>query len=212
MSLSRTIIGVLGVCLALATTAPALAQAKAPATSQTALVPAFKTLCDATSGDHSRALAAADAAGWAILPDEAILAGMAQVPGLKMLEGGARAQVINRELLMMIVGTAEMDADTVVEMCAVLTFKVQTEQAVAETRAMTGAEPANLGDDDPEMADMVMWVSINDAKGREYLSSMEGMRPMRAMVNGQLQMLMVGEQDGMTMIMQMRPIMTNPGN
>lgn len=168
---------------------------------------AYSTMCVATGGELKAVLAAADAAGWAPIPEDLVASGMTSMGEMKVQELGARVMIFDRRLVALIVGTGELDQDdTVMEMtfCGVVSYTKEGKALLADMTRLTGARPIPSPSDD--MSAYAMWLYVDGDKGPEYFASMENLTAMRAMLNGQLRMLMVGEDEGMSMILRMRPV------
>ncbi|MBI1404512.1 MAG: hypothetical protein GC145_00130 [Caulobacter sp.] len=179
---------------------PALA-AESPTTA------AYSAMCVATGGELKPVLAAADAAGWAPIPEDLVAQGMGAMGEMKVHELGARVMIIDRRLVALIVGSGVVDQDdTVVEMtfCGVVSYVKEGKALVADMTRLVGSPP--IPNTDADMKAYAMWLYVDGAKGAEYFGSMENLKAMRAMLNGDLRMLMVGEDEGMSMILRMRPI------
>jgi hypothetical protein len=175
---------------------------------ENSLITAYKTMCEATGGSLAKAVAAADAAGWAPVPDSMIAESMTAMGEMKVQEMASRVMVIDRRFVALVVGVGEMDqGDSTMEasLCGVVTFADGDTNLRAAAVAYNGTKPVPMND--PEMKGFDMWLYVDGPKGREYFTSLESMKVMRAMLDGQLNMLMVGEDEGMSMIMRMRPIM-----
>jgi hypothetical protein len=164
---------------------------------------AFQAYCKSDDGSGAKALAAADAAGWAPIPD-AFMASMGSAETMKLHSGGARATVVDRKLVMLLAGRGVMGT-TEADFCAIITFAAEADAAVRDIRAVTGKPPIKV--DSSDLKDFSMWAFVEGPGGREYFSDANSRKAMRAMSEGRLNMLMAGNQDGMTMIMQMRPEM-----
>lgn len=194
--------------LALTTLAAGLTLMAAPAlAADNAATTAYKALCLATGGTLKPTLAAADAAGWAPIPEELIASGLTAMGEMKMQEVGARVMVVDRRFLALVVGVGEIDQDdSVMEMtlCGVISYAKDGKALVADITALNGVGP--ISSDDPDMASYAMWLYVDGPKGREYFNAMDNLRTVRALMNGELMMLMVGEDDGMSMILRMRPV------
>lgn len=170
---------------------------------------AFKMTCSATGGAMAPAMAAADAAGWAEIPSSLMADSMAQSSGLKVQEIGSRAMVQDRKLLIMIAGVANTnEASSVMEMslCAVATFGAVGDELKADMTRQLGSSPIKSPAD---LAEFSVWLYVEGPKGREFLDSMSSRKAMRAVLDGKLHMVMVGEDkgEGMSMIMEMRPVL-----
>ena len=116
---------------------------------------------------------------------------------------GGRAMVVNRKLLMMLAGRGDMGSDGEADFCAVISVNRDTDQVVRDLRALTGVEPAK--DMPSDMKRFSVWAYIDGPKGREYLHDVNSRKAMKAFSDGKLTMLMAGEEQTMTIIMQMRP-------
>lgn len=185
-----------------------LAAPGAAMAAENSLITAFKTMCEATGGTLKKTVAAADAAGWAPVPDAMIADSMTAMGEMKVQEMASRVMVIDRRFVAVVVGVGEMDqGDSVMEasLCGVVTFADGDTGLRPAALAYIGARP--VPNNDPEMKAFDMWVYVDGPQGREYFTSLESMKVVRAMLDGKLNMLMVGEDEGMAMIMHMRPIM-----
>ena len=185
-----------------------LAAPGAALAAENSLITAYKAMCDVTGGSLKKAVAAADAAGWAPVPDSLIAESMTAMGDMKVREMASRVMVIDRRFVALVVGVGELDqGDSTMEatICGVVTFADGDTGLRAAAIAYNGTQPVPM--DDPDMKSLDMWLYVDGPKGREYFTSLESMKVMRAMLDGQLNMLMVGEDEGMAMIMRMRPIM-----
>lgn len=181
-----------------------------PAFAAHPLADAFSDLC-LSKGAPAARVAKADAAGWAPLPD-AMLTEMMKTDSMSVRELSGRAHVIDKAFYMLMVGTANMPMEgerQVMEsqVCAIMTFAKAGGAIRKDLTAQFGAVPMNMGADDPEMKGSFAWMFIEQGGTRRFMGMEDGMAVVRAMSEGRLTMLIVSEEDGMTMLMLMRPVM-----
>lgn len=180
-----------------------LAVALPAAAADSVAVKTFESLCMKVEGDGTSALSVADAAGWAKIPD-AFMKSIGGSGSMSLSKGGARAMVIDRTLIMLLAGRGVMGR-TEADLCAVMTFASEGDQARKDMGQLIGAAP--MQDGMPDMKGVSIWAYVEGPKGREYITDLNSRKAMKAMADGKLMMVMAGDQSGMTIVMQMRPDM-----
>ncbi len=203
MRLARLMPGLAAVALALCVAAPAAAQESAPS-----IFDRFREFCMDSKWDKATSLKRADAQGWAEIPDSFLAAELGEMEEIRMTDVSARVFVQNRRMVMLVVGSGTMpqdDSTTInARLCGLMTFGDIGEELKADAIGHLRATPfENEGPDNP----FVMWVYTQKGDRREFLGANDAMKLGRAMENGRVNMLMVGAQDDLSMLMLMQPTM-----
>ena len=202
MRLARLLPGLAVLAMALVVAAPAAAQAPAPPS----LFDQFREFCMDTRWDKAKTLAAADGRGWAEIPDSFLAAEMEAMEEIRMTSVSARVFVQDRRMIMLMVGSGVMKTDDNTTMnarlCGVMTFGDVGEGLKADAIAHLRAPPIEGdGPDDP----FTMWMYSQKGDRREFLGTDNPRKLAKAMENGQINMLMVGAEDDMSMLMLVQP-------
>ncbi|HYE44467.1 MAG TPA: hypothetical protein VEA44_01705 [Caulobacter sp.] len=197
----------LAVLVAACLAGPAAAQP--PPASPPDAFASFSAFCLEAKPGSPTALARADAAGWARIPEEMLAAELAAIKEIKMRDIGLRVMVIDRTFVMLMVGTGDMPLDgsesLQMNLCGFVSYSTQGAAVRQRMQAFAGSPPMQIEDD--EMQGFSMWMYIQDRNGRrDFLGENDFMKLSRALKDGELNMLLAGEETGMTMMMHLKPV------
>lgn len=203
MRRARRLPGLALAAMMLTAAAPAAAQAPAPPS----LFEQFREYCMDTKWDKAAALKRADDRGWAEIPESLFTAEMEAMEEIKMVNISARVFVENRRMVMLMVGSGVMqDSGTTmnVRLCGLMTFGDIGEELKADAIAHVRAPPVEGDGADDAFA---MWMYTQKGDRREFFDGENPRKLAKAMENGQINMLMAGSEDDMSMLMLMQPTM-----
>jgi hypothetical protein len=192
--------------IAMAVLAASTALAAPAMAADSALFSAFRTLCVANDTRMKPALAAADKAGWAVVPKEQLADSMDSFGDVKVLDLAARVVVADSRVLVLVAGLGEMaeGGETMaMTFCGVVNAS-GSEGILKEATTFAGRAPTDI--DDEEMKGMTAWMYSDNASGaREYYATAESLGAAKALFSGRLRMLIASEADGTAMIMLLQP-------
>ena len=192
--------------LALVVAAPAAAQ---PAASPSpSMFEQFREFCMDVRWDKAKSVARADARGWAEIPESLLASELSGMQEIRMTNVSVRVMVQDRRLLMLMVGAGVMpqeDSSTIsARLCGVMTFGDVGEALKADAIAHLRSPPMEGdGADDP----FAMWMYSQKGDRRDFIGTDNPRKLAKAMENGQINMLMVGSEDDMSMLMLVQPTM-----
>lgn len=188
----------------------AAAAAAVPATAQDGSIVfgRFQQFCAPAVGGWQKALDAADAEGWAVLPAD----DMTEVGGdVTLSKGGARVMVKDRRMFMLIAGETVYEfgkfKSRKARVCGIMAFTAETAKAQADVRGLLGTAPASEGfENDEDVENLQVWAWSGAGGRREFYDDVESSKAERAFRRGDFTALMVGEDTGVTAILQMQAI------
>lgn len=188
--------GVLAACAALAFAAPAMAQ--------DAVFDAFSSVCIAGDGDATKAAAVLEAdGGWTPL-DPAMFGNDAPFENLKAWmkpAGGGFQMAMTGDMTEPMPGMGGMGMNMGV--CAIGGQPADAAAIEGEIKGFTGASAPVPEMNTPEFRGYVVSIENGRPVPVDQNMSQEGMGA--RMMTGDLRMLMVGDQGGVTMVMYMNP-------